>query len=116
MTLLSSSSKGLVESSAIALGNLALSGFRVAKVLVNQESINSLLKAIETNNDSEAILSAAFYSLYQILHALIAEENFAIDELEALTFRSIDVFQQNAIVYYNIVTAFDGFFSFWADP
>jgi len=95
VTLLSSSSKGLVESSAIALGNLALSGFRVAKVLVNQESINSLLKAIETNNDSEAILSAAFYSLYQILHALIAEENFAIDELEALTFRSIDVFQQN---------------------
>ena len=47
VTLLSSSSKNLIEASAIALGNLALSGFRVAKVLVNQESINSLLKSIQ---------------------------------------------------------------------
>ena len=93
VTLLSSSSKNLLESSAIALGNLALSGFRVAKVLVNQECLSSLLKAIQTS-DSEQVSSASYYALYQILHALIAEENFAIDELYDIAQTSIRIFQE----------------------
>lgn len=93
VTLLSSSSMNLVESSAISLGNMALSGFRVAKVLVNQECLSSLLKAIQ-NSNSDLVSSAAFYALYQILHALIAEENFAIDELNDVTQTSILIFKE----------------------
>jgi len=73
VSLLSSGEKSLVEASAVSLGNLALSGYRVAKVLVNQGSIKSLC---------QNLTSASLYGLYHILHAHIAEENFAIDEVD----------------------------------
>jgi len=84
--LLSSSSSNIAEAAAISLGNLSLSGFRVAKVLVNQGAIRSLCK-----NMSEASL----YGLYHILHAHIAEENFAIDEMDEVTKECIQMLKKN---------------------
>jgi len=76
VTLLSSSSTALVEASAVSLGNLALSGYRVSKVLVNQGCIKSLC---------QRLTGASMYGLYHILHAHIAEECFAIDDIDEVT-------------------------------
>ncbi len=75
VTLLSSSCKAVAEASAVAVGNLALSGYRVAKVLVNQGFVKSLCDHMEDN-------SAMMYGLYHLLHTHIAEENFAIEEMD----------------------------------
>lgn len=83
VTLLSSSSPRLAEASAVAIGNLALAGFRVTKVLVNQECIRSLCQHL--NASDEKVLASNLYALYHVLHALVAEENFAVDELQDIT-------------------------------
>jgi hypothetical protein len=96
VTLLSSSSPRLAEAAAIALGNLALAGFRVAKVLVNQETVQTLSQHLTTSSKKdEKVLAADLYALYHILHALIAEENFAIDELETVTDKCIALLMTN---------------------
>lgn len=88
VTLLSSSSAPLAEASAVALGNLALSGYRVAKVLVNQGCIKSMTQNL--NNAS------MMYGLYHILHSHIAEENFGLDEVDLVAQECIKVLIKNA--------------------
>ena len=66
VTLLSSGSTRLQEASAVALGNLALSGAKIVKVLVNQEVVESLLVTVASADDT--IRSASYYALYHILH------------------------------------------------
>jgi len=88
VTLLSSSSAALVEASAVSLGNLALSGYRIAKVLVNQGCIKSLC---------QHLTSASMYGLYHILHAHIAEECFAIDEIDEVTTECLKKLQNGSL-------------------
>lgn len=102
VTLLSSSSVALSEDSAICLGNLALSGYRTARVLVNQGSIKSLCQNL---ND------AFLYALYHILHAHIAEENFAIDEMDLVVDECLKALKRKAPV-----ELFWLFFLFSCDP
>lgn len=72
VTLLSGSgSLALREASAIALGNISLAGFKVVKILLNQEAVESLADSLDSRND-EKILSAALYALYHIFHSLQA--------------------------------------------
>ncbi len=94
VTLLSSASSRLQESAATALGNMALTGFKVAKVLVNQEAVATLTMSLDQNLDSR-VLSAFLYSLYHILHVMIAEENFAIDELPQVTEKCVRLLQED---------------------
>ena len=78
ITLLSSPCRDLKESSAIALGNLALSGYKVVKVLLNQDILERLIQTLPVsgeqcyNLDAETskILSASLYSIYHILHTI----------------------------------------------
>jgi len=88
VTLLSSSSTALVEASAVSLGNLALSGYRVAKVFVNQGCIKSLC---------QNLTSASMYGLYHILHAHIAEEYFAIDEIDEVNEECIKMLKKSSL-------------------
>ncbi|TRY62034.1 hypothetical protein TCAL_09255 [Tigriopus californicus] len=67
ITLLASSSHQLQEGAGVALGNLALSGPKVVKVLNNQEVIESLLPVLESR--LENVQGAGFYALYHVLHA-----------------------------------------------
>ena len=68
VTLLSSGSARLREASCVALGNLALAGAKVVKVLVNQEVVESLIVTTEGGGEEEGVRSAAFYALYHVLH------------------------------------------------
>ena len=87
VTLLSSSSNALAEASGISIGNLALSGYRVAKVLVNQGCVKSLC---------QDLTSSSLYGLYHVLHAHIAEENFAIDEVDQVITECLNLLRKNA--------------------
>jgi len=88
VTLLSGSSKALMEASAVSIGNLALSGYRVAKVLVNQGCIKALCKDMNSSSN--------LYGLYHVLHSHIAEENFAIDEANQVMDECILLLKKNA--------------------
>ena len=68
VTLLSSGSARLREASCVALGNLALAGAKVVRVLVNQEVVESLIAVAEDECGEEGLRSAAFYALYHVLH------------------------------------------------
>lgn len=46
-------------------------GFKVVKILLNQEAVESLADSLDSRND-EKILSAALYALYHIFHSLQA--------------------------------------------
>ena len=86
ITLLSSSSNSLKEASSIALGNLALSGFKVVKVLLNQDVLDRLSNNLpDSINDSQInqsfkddserqnfskVTSATLYALYHIIHTI----------------------------------------------
>jgi hypothetical protein len=61
-----SGSSVLQEASCVALGNLALAGSKVVKVLVNQEAIESLVHALDSTFDH--VQSSGFYALYHVLH------------------------------------------------
>ena len=84
ITLLASGSTRLRESSCVALGNLALAGAKVVRVLVNQEVVESLLVATECGEES--VRSAAFYALYHVLHTCPPEcvEGGALERLVAV--------------------------------
>lgn len=56
------------EASGIALGNLALSGLKVVRVLLNQEVLDSLVAVADSQ--AESAQTAGFYALYHILHVL----------------------------------------------
>ena len=67
VNLVSSGSGQVQEASCVALGNLALSGRKVVRVMVNQEVTESILGVLsETSN--EGVKAAGFYALYHILH------------------------------------------------
>ena len=71
VTLLSSGSARLREASCVALGNLALAGAKVVRVLVNQEVVESLVAVADDEHGGggeEGLRSAAFYALYHVLH------------------------------------------------
>ena len=68
VTLLSSGSTRLREASCVALGNLALAGAKVVRVLVNQEVVESLIAVTSDECGEEGVRSAAFYALYHVLH------------------------------------------------
>ena len=68
VTLLSSGSTRLREASCVALGNLALAGAKVVRVLVNQEVVESLIAVTDDECGEEGVRSAAFYALYHVLH------------------------------------------------
>ena len=87
ITLLSSPSNTLKEASSVALGNLALSGYKVVKVLSHQDVINRLCFNLSdtpsdilnkntaknlTAEDSSCskVESATLYALYHIIHCL----------------------------------------------
>ena len=71
VTNLSHASPLMCEASGVALGNLALAGPRVVRVLLNQEAVTSLIAKLKENNaqTNENVQSAVFYALYHILHA-----------------------------------------------
>ena len=85
VTLLSSSENGVVEGAAISIGNLGIAGFRVTKVLMNQGAMNKLVQLIPTCANLPSIL----YAIYHLLHSNIAEENFAIEELDQVSVETI---------------------------
>ena len=98
MTLLSNSSVPLVEATAITIGNLAISGFRVSKVLMNQGAVLKLIQLMQNERfflGDETVLSAVLYALYHLLHSNIAEENFAIEEMDQVTAESIKLLLKN---------------------
>lgn len=66
VTLLSSGSVALQESSCVALGNLALAGSKVVKVLVNQSAVESLVSVLDSPVHS--VQASGYYALYHILH------------------------------------------------
>ena len=86
ISLLSSSSNSLKEASSVALGNLALSGFKVVKVLLHQDVLDRLSINLPDSSDdyqikiasqSESdktifskVTSATLYALYHIIHSL----------------------------------------------
>ena len=87
ITLLSSPSNTLKEASSVALGNLALSGYKVVKVLSHQDVINRLCfnlsdtpsdmlnkntaKNLSAEDSScSKVESATLYALYHIIHSL----------------------------------------------
>jgi len=87
ITLLSSPSNALKEASSVALGNLALSGYKVVKVLSHQDVINRLCfnlsdtpsdilnkntaKNLSAEDSScSKVESATLYALYHIIHSL----------------------------------------------
>ena len=88
ITLLSSPSNTLKEASSVALGNLALSGYKVVKVLSHQDVINRLCFNLSDNPSSDMlnkntatnlsaedsscskVESATLYALYHIIHSL----------------------------------------------
>ena len=86
ITLLSSSSYSLKEASAIAIGNLALSGFKVVKVLLHQDVIDRLSTNLpdpnlndsqlnQTSHDTDTssfskVTSATLYALYHVIHTM----------------------------------------------
>ena len=89
ITLLSSHSSCLKEASSKALGNLALAGFKVVKVLLHQDIIDRLCHnlpepisndenvgarqtsyALRENLQSPNVTSATLYALYHIIHTL----------------------------------------------
>ena len=67
ITLLSSGSGLLQEAAGVAIGNLSLAGSKVAKVLLNQEVVESLSSMLETTRH-EKVQEAGFYALYHLLH------------------------------------------------
>lgn len=77
VTLLSSSSVALKEAAAVALGNIALAGFRVAKVLINQECVQTLSHHVSLQQTDDKVVAALFYALYHIMHVL--QEHGAMD-------------------------------------
>ena len=88
ITLLSSSSTSLKEASSVALGNLALAGFKVVKVLLHQDVIDRLNFNLSDPSSSHErvgskpttlgdldvtyskVTSAALYALYHIIHTV----------------------------------------------
>ena len=89
ITLLSSSSSNLKEASSIAIANLALSGFKVVKVLLHQNIIQRLYynlpeyssidqhvdinTAIHSKKEeiyNSKVISATLYALYHIIHTM----------------------------------------------
>ena len=88
ITLLSSSSTSLKEASSVALGNLALSGFKVVKVLLHQDVIDRLnfnlpdplcldervapkpTALAELDATYSKVTSASLYALYHIIHTV----------------------------------------------
>ena len=70
VTLLTGSgSVALKEACAVAIGNISLSGFKVVKVLLNQEAVESLASML-TIQVEEVVLAASLYALYHIFHSL----------------------------------------------
>ena len=89
ITLLSSSSNSLKEASSVALGNLALAGFKVVKVLLHQDVIDRLCinlpefpltsentemrpsKSTRTEDSTfSKVTSATLYALYHIIQSM----------------------------------------------
>ena len=89
VTLLSSSENGVVEGAAISIGNLGIAGFRVTKVLMNQGAMVKLAQLIPTCGNEARGLPSVLYAIYHLLHSNIAEENFAIDELDLVSIETI---------------------------
>ena len=89
VTLLSSSENGVVEGAAISIGNLGIAGFRVTKVLMNQGAMLKLAQLIPTCGNEARGLPSVLYAIYHLLHSNIAEENFAIDELDLVSIETI---------------------------
>ncbi len=84
VTLLSSGSPRLREAAAVALGNLALSGPRAVKVLVNQEALESLASSLESSQEDQ-VRTACLYALYHLLHTChSAAEPSVLSELATL--------------------------------
>ena len=54
VTLLSSGSHDIRSASAVALGNLALAGYKVVKVLVNQDVVERLTQSVEEQDHSSS--------------------------------------------------------------
>jgi hypothetical protein len=81
VTLLSSGSARLQEASCIALGNLALSGAKVVKVLVNQEVVESLIVTVDSPDNS--VRAAGYYALYHLLHTCAGDavQRVSLDRL-----------------------------------
>jgi len=70
VTLLTGSgSASLKEACAIAIGNISLTGFKVVKILLNQEAVESLASML-TAQQIEPVLSASLYALYHLFHSL----------------------------------------------
>ena len=69
VTLLSSGSAGIREASAVALGNLALAGYKVVKVLVNQDVVERLNQSLVDTRRPEDVASC-LYALYHLLHVM----------------------------------------------
>jgi len=67
ITLLSSASCGLREASAVALGNLALAGYKAVRVLVNQDVVERLNQSLEMPAEDVA---PSLYALYHLLHVM----------------------------------------------
>ena len=56
VTLLSSGSHDIRSASAVALGNLALAGYKVVKVLVNQDVVERLTQSVEEQDHSSSYI------------------------------------------------------------
>ena len=87
ITLLSSSSPNIQEASSVALGNLALAGFKVVKVLLHQDVLKRLtfnipectLQILDESDtkgekswcgEANKTVSATLYAIYHIIHTV----------------------------------------------
>ena len=89
VTLLSSSEASVVEAAAISIGNLGIAGFRVTKVLMNQGAMVKLVQLIPVIAATSRSLPSVLYAIYHLLHTNIAEENFALDELDMINVETV---------------------------
>jgi len=98
VTLLSSGSHDIRSASAVALGNLALAGYKVVKVLVNQDVVERLTQSVEEQDHSSSYIqgdgtssSSPLYALYHLLHVLEARCGQVVGEsvLDELTLKCL---------------------------
>lgn len=77
---------------------MSLSGFKVVKILLNQEAVESLADRLRDDSD-EKVTAVAFYALYHILHSLQAvgkEDSITSDLYSKITDKSLLILSTRA--------------------
>ena len=79
ITLLSSAHKELREAAAVALGNLSLSGYKVVKVILNQDVLERLTQTLPSVDESADGTGNSLYAIYHLLHTM-DKKNAVLDD------------------------------------